>query len=152
MKKLSNLVKRMTICTIALLSFVVGGLTAAGLMHVNQVSADSNRIFELRIYHAVPGKLPALESRFRDTTSELLAKHDLKVVGYWVSEDTAPAGLGNTFVFMVAHSSREEAKTNWQAFGTDPAFQEVLKAEQAEKTVEKIDVTYMRPTDFSPMK
>ncbi len=142
----------MTICTIALLSFVAGALVTAGLMHVNQVSADSNRVFELRIYHALPGKLPALESRFRDTTSKLLAKHDLKVVGYWVSEDAAPAGLGNTFVFMVAHSSREEAKRNWDAFGTDPAFQQVLKAEQAEKLVEKIDVTYMRPTDFSAMK
>jgi len=28
----------------------------------------------------------------------------------------------------------------------------VIKSEQANKTVEKIDVTYMRPTDFSPMK
>lgn len=144
--------KRMTVCGVALLCFAVGSLAAVGLMHVNQVRADNDRVFELRIYHAVPGKLPALEARFRDTTSKLLAKHNLNVVGYWVSDDTAPAGLGNTFVFMVAHSSREEAKTNWQAFGTDPAFQEVLKAEQAEKTVEKIDVTYMRPTDFSPMK
>jgi hypothetical protein len=28
----------------------------------------------------------------------------------------------------------------------------VIKSEQANKTVEKIDVVYMRPTDFSPMK
>jgi hypothetical protein len=34
----------------------------------------------------------------------------------------------------------------------DPAFQEVLKSEQANKLVEKIDSTYMRPADFSPMK
>ncbi|MGC2768180.1 MAG: NIPSNAP family protein, partial [Candidatus Acidiferrum sp.] len=62
--------------------------------------ADSNRVFELRVYHAVPGKVPALESRFRDTISKLLAKHDLKVVGYWVPED-APA-WDNTFIFMLA--------------------------------------------------
>jgi hypothetical protein len=36
--------------------------------------------------------------------------------------------------------------------GQTPEFQEVLKAEQANKTVEKIGETYMRPTDFSPMK
>jgi hypothetical protein len=53
---------------------------------------------------------------------------------------------------MLAHASREEAKKNWDAFRTDPGFQEVLKAEQAKKTVETIDVTYMSPTDFSPMK
>jgi len=34
----------------------------------------------------------------------------------------------------------------------DPEFQEVLKSERATKLVEKIDSTYMRPTDFSPMK
>ena len=138
------------VCGIAVVSFAAGSLITARLANLKQVRADSNRVFELRLYHTVPGKLPALESRFRDTTSKLLAKHDLKVVGYWVPED-APA-WDNTFIFMVAHRSREEAKKNWDAFRADPEFQEVLKAEQANKTVEKIDETYMRPTDFSPMK
>jgi outer membrane PBP1 activator LpoA protein len=66
-----------------------------------------------------------------------------------VPEDAA---WDNTFIFMVAHSSREEAKKNWQAFATDPAFQETIKSEQANKLVEKVDVTYMHPTDFSAMK
>jgi hypothetical protein len=114
------------------------------------VRADSNRVFELRVYHSVPGKLPALESRFRDTTSKLLAKHDLKVVGYWVPEG-APA-WDNTFVDILAYRSREEANKNWEAFVADPEFQEVIKSEQANKLVEKEDSTYMRPTDFSPMK
>ena len=142
--------KTMTVCGIALVSFATGSLVTVSLMHVNQVRADSNRVFELRVYHAVPGKLPALESRFRDTTSKLLAKHDLKVVGYWVPEG-AP-DWNNTFIFLLAHSSREEAKKNWDAMRGDPEFQEVIKSEQADKTMEKIDVTYMRPTDFSPMK
>ena len=142
--------KRLTVCAIALVSFAVGSLITARLVRISQVRADSNRVFELRVYHAVPGKLPALESRFRDTFSKLLAKHDLKVVGYWVPQDAAISD--NTFIFMVAHSSREEAKKNWDAFRADPEFQEVLKAEEADKTVEKIDVSYMRPTDFSPLK
>src|ERR1700724_2638692 len=75
-----------TTCGIALLSFAAGSFVTARLAHLNQVRADGNRVFELRIYHAMPGKLPALESRFRDTTSKLLAKHDLKVVGYWIPE------------------------------------------------------------------
>ncbi len=139
-----------TVCVLALLSFAAGSLITARLAHIGQVRADGNRVFELRIYHTLPGKVPALESRFRDTTSKLLAKHDLKVVGYWVPEG-APA-WDNTFIFMLAHPSREEAKKNWDAMWADPEFQEVLKTEQANKTVEKIDVTYMRPSDFSPMK
>jgi hypothetical protein len=134
----------------ALLSFVAGSLITARLADTDQVRADSNRIFELRVYHTLPGKVPALESRFHDTISKLLAKHDLKVVGYWVPEG-APA-WDNTFIFVVAHSSREEAKKNWDAFRASPDFQEIIKAEEANKLVEKIDVTYMRPTDFSPMK
>jgi len=141
---------RWTVLGIALLSFVAGSLVTARLAHVKQVRADSDRVFELRIYHTVPGKEPALEARFRNTISKLLAKHDLKVVGYWVPEDN-PA-WDNTFIFMLAHSSMEDAKKNWDAMRADPEFQAMLKSEQTEKTVEKIDSTYMRPTDFSPMK
>jgi hypothetical protein len=141
--------RRWTVCGIVLVSFAAGSLVTARLGHVNQVRADSNHVFELRVYHAVPGKVPALESRFRDTTSKLLAKHDLKVVGFWVPED---APWDNTFIFLLAHPSREEAKKNWDAFAADPRFQEVVKSERTEKTVEEVDVTYMRPTDFSPMK
>ncbi|MGA3211380.1 MAG: NIPSNAP family protein [Terriglobales bacterium] len=141
---------RWTACAIALVSFAAGTLMTARLIHVNQVLAESNRIFELRVYHTVPGKVPALESRFRDTTAKLLANHDLKVVGYWVPEGTSD--WDNTFIFMLVHSSREEAKKNWDAMLADPQFQEVIKAEQANKLVEKVNVTYMRPTDFSPMK
>jgi hypothetical protein len=138
------------VCGIALVSFAAGSLITARLVHVNEVQADSNRVFELRVYHAVPGKLLALESRFRDTTSKLLAKHDLHVVGYWVSEN-AP-GSDNTFIWIVAHASREEANKNWDAMMADPEFQAVIKSEQANKLVEKVDSTYMRPTDFSPIK
>jgi hypothetical protein len=140
-----------SVCGIALVAFAAGSLTTARWMHVNRVSAASDRVFELRVYHAVPDKVPALESQFRDTWSKLLAKHDLKVVGYWVPEGAPPA-WDNTFIYLVAHSSREEAKKNWDAMRADPAFQEALKSEQANKLVEKIDSTYMRPADFSPMK
>ena len=141
---------RWRVCAVAVLSFAAGSLLTARLAHLEQVRADSDRVFELRVYHAVPGRVPALVTRFRETASKLLAKHDLKAVGYWVPED-APAS-DNTFIYIVAHPSREEAKKNWEAMRADPEFQEMMKAEQAEKLVEKVDSTYMRPTDFSPTK
>jgi hypothetical protein len=150
MKINSWTLQRWTVCVIALVSFATGSLITSRLMHVIQVHADSNRVFELRIYHVVPGKMPALESRFRDTTSKLMAKHDLKVVGDWVAEGSPD--WDNTFVDIVAHPSREDARKNWDAIMADAEFQEVMKSEQANKLVEKIDSTFMRPTDFSPMK
>jgi hypothetical protein len=144
--------KRWTVCVIAMVSLGAGSLITTRLMHAIQVRADSNRVFEMHIYHTVPGKVPALESQFRDRQSKLLAKHDLKIVGYWVPEGTPD--WDNTFIFIAAHSSREEAKKNWDAMRADPDFQELIKenSEPASKLVEKVDVMYMRPTDYSSMK
>jgi hypothetical protein len=142
--------KRWTSCGVGLVALAAGSLLAVRLTLVQQMRADSTRVFELRVYHAVPGKLPALESRFRDTTSKMLARHHIDVIGYWVTDDKSASE--NSFIWVVAHPSREEGKKNWAAMGADPEFQEVIKAEQAEKLVDKVEVTYMRPTDFSAMK
>lgn len=141
--------KYWTACGIGLVAFAAGSSITSQLLHVNDVKADSNRVFQLRVYHALPGKLPMLESRFRDTTSKILARHNVTAVGYWAAEDPA----ANSFIWIAASSSAEEEKKNFDAMFADPQFQQdVIKAEQSEKTVEKVDVTHMRPTDFSMIK
>lgn len=140
--------KRGIVCGISLVSFMAGTLVTARLTHIRPAKADSDRVFELRIYHAVPGQLPTMESRFRDQTSKILSRHNLNVVGYWVADDAS----NNSFIFLLAHESRETAKNNWDAMRSDPEFQAIVKSEQADKTLEKADVIYLRPSDFSPMK
>jgi NIPSNAP len=141
------------VCGTALVSFAAGSLLTNRLMHLSQVRADSNRVFELRVYHTVPGEVPDLESIFRGV-SKLIAKHDLNVVGYWIPYDD-PA-WANTFIYLVAHPSQEEAKKNWDALHADPAFPEFRK--QAAALIEKVhegyrvDEVYMRPTDYSAMR
>jgi hypothetical protein len=71
--------KRWIISGTALVS-CVAGLTIGRLMHANQTRTNSNRVFELRIYHALPGKGPALESVFRDA-AKVMDKHGINVVG-----------------------------------------------------------------------
>jgi hypothetical protein len=145
--------KRLTLCGMILLSFVTGSVTTAGLIHANQVKAASDRVFELMIYHTIPGKVPELEAIFREV-SKLQDKHDMKVVGYWVpNEDPA---WKNTFIYVIAHPSREVAEKNWMALHADPSFPAYRKA--AEPLIEKangeynVDAIYMRPTDFSALK
>jgi NIPSNAP len=135
---------------IALISFAAGSLVTARVARIDRVRADSSRLFELRLYHDVPSKLPMMEARFREKTSKILARHNLNVVGYWVTTDRSESE--NSFIFMLTHQTREEAKKNWEGVRLDPEFQEIEKAEQAEKTLEKAELIYMRPTDFSPMK
>src|SRR5271168_4329368 len=97
---------------IALLFFAAGSLVTARLMHLKRVRADSNRVFELMVYHTIPGKVPALESIFRDL-SKMQAAHGLDVVGYWVPNDDS--AWKDTFVYLVAQPSIDEAKKNWDA-------------------------------------
>jgi len=137
---------------IAVASFAAGALLTARLMHTAQVNANSNRTFELRIYHTVPGKAAALQSEFRDKVTKIFARHDLKALGYWAPND-APASE-NEFIYILAHPSKEAADKHWAAFREDPEFQAMMKEQQAPdaKLVEKVDSTYMHPTDFSPVK
>lgn len=141
------------VCVTAVVSFAAGSLVTARLAHLTQARAEGNRVFELMIYHAMPGKEPALESLFRDV-SKLQAKHSLEVVGYWVPNDD-PA-WSDTFLYLVAHPSREEAQKNWHALHADPEFLPYRKS--AEPLIRKtddqfqVDEVYMRPTDYSAMK
>jgi hypothetical protein len=137
----------------ALISFASGALLTARLTEPKHVRAESNRVFELMIYHTLPGKAPQLESVFRNS-AQLKTKYGLNVIGYWVpNEDPA---WRNTVIYLIAHPSREAADKNWQAFHADPAFLSSRKA--AEPLIEKandeyrVDEIYMRPTDFSAMK
>jgi len=143
---------RSSVCGIAALAFAAGSLFTARLSRTDKVRADSNRVFELRIYHTVPGKTKDLQSEFRDKVTKLFAKHGLSPVGFWAPTD-APAS-DNTFVYILAHPSRDEAKKHWAAFQADPDFQAMIKSQQTPeaKIVEKVDSTYMEPLDFSPLK
>jgi hypothetical protein len=108
---------------------------------------ESATVYELRIYHAVPGKLDQLVARFRDHTDELFAKHGMKSVAYWTALDEPVKG--STFFYILEHASREAAAANWKGFQDDPEWKRVkAKSEENGKLVEKIDSTYLTLTDF----
>src|ERR1700739_1747332 len=93
-----SLTPRWIVFGTALVYFALGSLLTAHFMHLKEEWADSHRVFQLEIHHAVPGKVPAREERFC-STSKLQARHGLDVVEYWVPED-APA-FANKFVYLV---------------------------------------------------
>lgn len=111
-----------------------------------QAHADEVRTFELRIYHAIPGKLQLMEERFRDKTSIILKRHGLNVIGYWENKSD------NLFIFMLRHESKARAADNWRAFAKDPDFQKILEAEEAEKTLDRSEIIWLQPMSFSHMK
>jgi hypothetical protein len=108
-------------------------------------------VYELRIYTAVEGKLPALIARFRDHTLRLFEKHSMENVGYWVPAD--PPMSQNTLYYMLRHKSREAATASWAAFRKDPEWLKVQKdSEAGGKILDKTESVFMSPTDFSKLK
>src|SRR5512145_2405171 len=81
--------------------------------------AKDSRCFELRTYYAAPGKLEALNARFRDHTCALFKKHGMEIVGFWMPTDKEQ-GAEIKLVYILAHKSREAAKQSWKDFGNDP--------------------------------
>jgi hypothetical protein len=117
----------------------------------DETTAKSEKVFELRIYHANEGKLDDLNARFRDHTTKLFAKHGIENIGYWVPTDGEAAK--NTLYYIVAHPSREAAKENWKAFINDPDWKAAAKkSEENGKLVGKLESVYMKPVDYSPIK
>ena len=108
-------------------------------------------VYELRTYTAAEGKLPSVLSRFRDHTRQIFDRHHIRSVGYWTPLEGPTADT--TLVYLLEHPSREEARTNWAAFGADPEWQKAkAESEAAGRIVLKVESVFLSPADFSPMK
>jgi NIPSNAP len=106
-------------------------------------------VYELRVYHAAPGKLEELLARFRDHTAKLFEKHGMKNVAYWTPVDEPEKG--NMLIYILQHANRDAATANWKSFQDDPDWKRVKEESEANgKLAEKIDSTFMALTDFSP--
>ena len=113
--------------------------------------AASTRVYELRTYTTLDGRLPALETRFREHTMQIFEKHGMKNVGYWIPQDEPKHS--NTLVYIISHESRTAAKANWAAFVADPEWKEVAKASEADgKIVQKVESVYLDAASYSPIK
>jgi len=105
------------------------------------------RCFEMRVYSAASGKLDELQDRFRDHTTKLFSKHGMTNLGYWTPAENSDSKL----VFVLGYRNREARDASWKNFMSDPEWQAVQKASEANgKLVAKVDSTFMEATDFSP--
>ena len=139
---------------VAILGLVVFGLGyAAGQFSAFEsvAQAQGDRIFEMRTYTAHPGRLDALNARFRDHTTRIFEKHGMTNVGYWTPQEAPLAE--NTLVYILAHDSREAGQASWDAFRADPEWAQVAEESQRDgRIVESVDVLWLEATDYSKIK
>ncbi len=109
---------------------------------------DGSRIFELRTYTASPGRLGALERRFRDHTVKLFERHGIHAIGFF-----EPVDSEDTLVYILAFENPEAATTSWAAFQSDPEWIAVRAESEAEGSlVANIESRKMVATDFSALR
>ncbi|WP_291778173.1 NIPSNAP family protein [Cecembia sp.] len=112
---------------------------------------EGKRIFELRTYYMHPGRVDAINARFRDYTRELFQKQGMTNVMYWytVEKDGGQPRL----VYLLAHKNEKAAKKSFDKFREDPVWVMVRdKSEETGPIVQKVESEYLTPLPFSPMK
>lgn len=107
-------------------------------------------IYELRIYRCVPGRLPALLTRFRDHTLPIWEKRGIRQAGFWT---TLVGDSHLEITYMLAWDSLADRQKRWDAFLADPEWQAVAaETEKDGQLVENIRNQLLLPTVFSTVK
>jgi hypothetical protein len=107
-------------------------------------------IYELRNYHCLPGRLPALLKRFETATIRLFEKHGIKQVGFW----TVAIGESNQdLIYILQWESLAERDAKFGTFQKDPEWLEARrKSEENGPLVASITNSILSPTAFSALK
>jgi hypothetical protein len=129
---------------------VIGGQPVVGAQPVPPEVKE--RFFELRTYTAAPGKLDALNKRFREHTNGLFKKHGMTIIGFWTPADEPRSK--DTLIYILAYPDRESREKSWKEFQADPDW---VKAKSESEMGGPLlahppESVYINPTDYSPIK
>jgi len=107
-------------------------------------------VYEMRVYHCCPGKLPALLRRFEEVTLGIWQRFGIRQAGFW----TVEVGDSNhDLVYLLAWESLAERERIWPAFMADPEWLEKRAAsEAAGPIVARITNSILKPASFSSVK
>ena len=105
--------------------------------------------YEIRRYHAVPGRLEDVDRRFADSVLTFFARHGIEPVAFW---RTYIGPSSNEFVYVLRWDSLADREARWGAFASDPEWLDVRRrTEAAGPLVERIETALMTPTAYSPL-
>ena len=107
-------------------------------------------IYELRVYHAVPGRLPDLLKRFDTITLKIWERHGIKQAGFW----TTLVGESNqALTYFLQWESLADREKKWNAFQADPEWhQKRAQTEANGAIVARVSNSFLQPTSFSSVK
>jgi hypothetical protein len=110
----------------------------------------NDMIYELRVYHCVPGRLPDLLKRFDTITLNIWKKYGIEQAGFW----TVLVGESNqALYYLLKFDSLADREKKWNAFQADPEWHAArAKTEENGPIVTKVVNSFLQPTSFSSVK
>jgi|SRR5947209_5578485 len=109
-------------------------------------------LYELRVYHATPGRLGALNKRFETITLKFWEKYQIRAVGFWT---VAIGANSNDLYYLLAWESLAEREQKWSAFAADPEWHKARAQTEADAggpLTANIDNYILAPTSYSALQ
>jgi hypothetical protein len=107
-------------------------------------------IHELRIYHAVPGRMPDLNNRFSNITLKMWEKFGIRQVGFWT---TLVGPSNNALYYLLEWQSLADREQKWNAFAANPDWLAArAETEKNGPLVERVENIFLTPTAYSKLK
>jgi len=107
-------------------------------------------IYELRIYRALPGRMPALLKRFETNTLRIWERMNIRPAGFWTTI-IGPSHL--ELVYMLTWESMAERQEKWDKFQVDPEWLQVwADSEKDGIIVGNVASSFLKPTSFSALQ
>jgi len=107
-------------------------------------------IYEQRIYHAMPGRMPDLLKRFEQVTLPLWERHGIRQAGFWT---VIVGGSNHDLHYLLAWNSMAERDERWTAFSTDQEW--LAQREATERNgplISSLSNAFLQPTAFSAVR
>ena len=107
-------------------------------------------IYELRVYHCVPGRLPDLLKRFDTITLKIWERHGIQQAGFW----TVLVGESNqALYYLLKFDSLADREKKWNTFQADPEWHKARdESEKDGLIIANIKTSMLRPTAFSAIR
>ena len=104
-------------------------------------------LYELRLYDATPGNLPAVNDRFGNHVAGFFKKYGIGILGFWTEE----IGTSNRLTFILSYEDMGDRERKWREFASDPDWRKVqAETEAGGPLAATVQNTFMRLTSYSP--
>lgn len=111
-------------------------------------SAKKERVYELRSYESATEKIFRNKMHMFNQGDEIGLFKRLNFNAIFYAEVIAGSKMPN-LMYMTSFENMTDRDAHWKSFGSDPYWKKLSAMPQYQNNVSHIDITFLRPTDYS---